>query len=290
MTSSSGIIEIDGFKMHYTIEGSGKPALVIGSAIYYPRTFSQNLRNHLQLIFIDHRGFAESNITDTKKFELDLLLDDVEKIRQHLNLEDIIVIGHSGHGYMALEYAKKYPQHVSHVVLIATGPDQSPASMQAAEQYFNDTVNPEQKAFLEDDLKKLHADIQADPDRRFVHFCVRLGAKSWYDFTYNASKLWEGVTTNMAMIDYVWGAVFRDLDITKGLENFNKPVFLALGHFDFLVAPFYLWNPIRSKFKNLTIRLFGKSGHTPQLEEPALFDAELLKWLSANQGTRNFNL
>ncbi len=47
MASSSGIIEIDGFKLRYAIEGSGKPALVIGSAIYYPRTFSQNLRNHL---------------------------------------------------------------------------------------------------------------------------------------------------------------------------------------------------------------------------------------------------
>lgn len=281
MAHPSGIIEIDGFKLRYTIEGVGKPALVIGSAIYYPRTFSKNLRNHLQLIFIDHRGFAApNNITDTKQFELDLLLDDVEKMRQHLNLATIIIIGHSGHGYMALEYAKKYPQHVSHVVLIAMGPDQSAASMQAAEQYFNDTANPAQKAFLEEDLKKLHSDIQADPERRFVHFCVRLGAKSWYDFTYNACKLWEGVTTNMAMIDYVWGTVFRDLDIIKGLDTFNKPVFLALGHFDFLVTPFFSWNPIRSKFKNLTIRLFGKSGHTPQLEEPELFDGELLKWLS----------
>jgi proline iminopeptidase len=281
MTSSLKFIEIDGFKLHYTIEGSGKPALVIGSAIYYPRTFSQNLRNHLQLIFMDHRGFASSdNITDTKKFELDLLLDDVEKVRKHLNLENIIIIGHSGHGYMALEYAKKYPQHVSHVVLIAMGPDQSNVTMQAAEQYFNDTANPEQKAFLEEDLKKLYDDIKADPDKRFIHFCIRLGAKSWYDFTYNASKLWEGINVNMAMFDHVWGTVFRDIDITKDLEHFNKPVFLALGHFDFLVAPFFSWNPLRSKFKNLTVRLFGKSGHTPQLEESALFDTELLRWLS----------
>lgn len=85
----------------------------------------------------------------------------------------------------------------------------------------------------------------------------------------------------MAAIDYIWGTVFRDIDITKDLKSFNKPVFLALGHFDFLVAPFFSWNPIRSQFHDLKIRLFGKSGHAPQLEEPELFDAELLQWLSS---------
>jgi proline iminopeptidase len=277
---SSGFIERDGFKLSYTIEGAGKPALVIGSALYYPRTFSQNLRNHLQLIFMDHRGFAPSTVTDTKHFGLDLLLDDIEAMRQHLAIDNFIIIGHSGHGYMALEYAKKYSQHVSHVVLIAMGPDQSEASHRAAAQYFEDTVNPEQKAFLERDMQQLRADIESDPSRRFVHFCVRLGAKSWYDYAYNARALWDGVMVNNAMFDYVWGNVFATLDITKGLSDFNKPVFLALGHFDFLVAPFFTWNTIRSQFKNLTIRLFCKSGHTPQFEEPELFDAELLRWIS----------
>ena len=29
----------------------------------------------------------------------------------------------------------------------------------------------------------------------------------------------------------------------------------------------------------VTLRMFEKSGHTPQLEQPELFDQELLKWL-----------
>lgn len=277
---ASGFIERDGFKLSYTIEGAGKPALVIGSALYYPRTFSQNLRSHLQLIFMDHRGFAPSTVTDTSHFELDHLLDDIEAMRQHLKADNIIIIGHSGHGYMALEYAKKYPQHISHVVLIAMGPDQSEASHRVAAQYFEDTVNPEQKAFLERDIQQLRADIESDPSRRFVHFCVRLGARSWYDYAYNARNLWDGVMVNNAMFDYVWGNVFASLDITKGLQDFNKPVFLALGHFDFLVAPFFTWNLIRSQFNDLTIKIFCKSGHTPQFEEAELFDAVLLRWLS----------
>ena len=85
------------------------------------------------------------------------------------------------------------------------------------------------------------------------------------------------------MFDYVWGILFRDIDITHALEQFDKPVFLGLGRYDFLVAPPSSWDAVRSKFKDLTIRIFEKSGHIPQLEEPELFDQELLRWLSLRQ-------
>jgi len=37
---------------------------------------------------------------------------------------------------------------------------------------------------------------------------------------------------------------------------------------------------MRDAFANLRIRVFEKSGHTPQLEEAAYFDRELINWLS----------
>ncbi len=283
MTPNSGFIEIDEFKLGYKIEGEGLPALVIGSSIYYPKTFSQNLRKHLKLIFIDHRGFTDNKTTDIKKFELNILIDDIEQVRKALNLEKFIIIGHSGHGYLALEYSKKYPQNISKVILVAVGPDQGPTSHQEAEQYFNDTVNDAQKEFLAQDFAKLDEEIKSDPEKRFINFCIRLGARSWYDYKFDATNLWKDVKVNNAMFDYVWGTLFRNIDITNELEKFDIPVFLALGHFDFLVAPFYTWYPIKSKFKDLTMKLFSKSGHTPQLEEPELFDQELLKWLNIQQ-------
>jgi proline iminopeptidase len=39
---------------------------------------------------------------------------------------------------------------------------------------------------------------------------------------------------------------------------------------------------VRPKFRDLTVRVFERTGHTPQLEEPALFDAELLRWIEAH--------
>lgn len=276
-----GTVDRDGYTLQYCIEGEGMTALVIGSALYYPRTFSQNLRNHFKLIFIDHRGFAQGPETrDVSKITLDLLLEDIEYMRKQLKLERFVIIGHSGHGYMALEYAKKYSHYVSHVVLIGMGPDQSSASHQAADRYFQESVCPGRKAVLEENLVRLPHELQMFPEKRFITFCIRLGARSWYDFNFDAAYLWQDVQVKMPIIDHVWGTLFRDIDITKGLDKLNIPVFLALGKFDFLVAPFYTWETLRPKFKNLTVKLFEKSGHTPQLEEAELFDQELLWWLS----------
>ena len=57
---NTGSIEIDGFKLRYRTEGTGTNVLVIGSSIYYPLNFSQNLRKFLRLHFVDYRGlFSE---------------------------------------------------------------------------------------------------------------------------------------------------------------------------------------------------------------------------------------
>ena len=66
------------------------------------------------------------------------------------------------------------------------------------------------------------------------------------------------------MFDHVWGNVFRDLDITRGLSTFDRPVLLALGRYDFIVAPPCSWDPIRPKFRDLTVRVFEHSGHNPR--------------------------
>jgi proline iminopeptidase len=280
----TGFVESGGFQLGYEIEGKGPNALVIGSAIYYPRIFSPHLRKHLRMIFVDHRGFANGPQTiSQEEYELDVVLDDIEKVRQELGLGKVIIMGHSGHGFMALEYAKKYPHNVSHVVNIAISPDLSPTSHQAADQYFRELATSERIAFLEENLKYLADEIQADPEKRFLKFAIRNGPRTWFDYQFNAAPLWEGIHVNMPIIDHLWGVVFRDIDITHGLDKLDVPVFLALGRYDFLVAPASSWVPFLPHFKDLTLEIFEQSGHNPPYEEPDLFDTELLRWLAEHQ-------
>jgi len=282
--TARGTIRSGAFELSYSVEGDGPPAIVIGSAVYYPRVFSAALRRSLRLVFVDHRGFAPvAGDAPLSEYALDKVLDDIEMTRSHLDLGKVVIIGHSGHGYMALEYAKRYPEHVSHVVMIATGPSHSPAHMQALERYWQEAVCPDRKGRFERDLALLPAEIEAAPEKRFVTYCVRMGARSWYDHTFDAAPLWAGVHVNMRAFDHLWGEVFRDIDVRTGLDALGVPVLLALGRHDYLVAPYATWEPYRESFRDLTVRVFEKSGHTPQFEESELFDAELLRWLSEHR-------
>jgi proline iminopeptidase len=207
------------------------------------------------------------------------LINDIEIIRQHLALQKFIIIGHSGHAFMALEYAKKYPQHIEGVVLIGVTPDYSHSTHAIADKFFAETASPERIALFTNNMSKLPAMIASEPEKRFVNYCLAAGPKSWYDYMYDASSHWRDIVSNMQVIDHVWGVVFRDIDITIDLNKFDKPVFLAIGKYDYLTGPPFLWDDIKKQFKDITIKIFERSAHSPQLEEAKLFDNYFLNWI-----------
>ncbi|MGE0623001.1 MAG: alpha/beta fold hydrolase [Pseudomonadales bacterium] len=279
----SGRLDRDGFELGYRIEGAGTNALVIGSSVYYPRTFSRNLREHLRLVFVDHRGFVPMPAdVPPRAFELDTILEDTEHLRSSLELGAVVVIGHSGHAFMALEYAKRFPQHVSHVVLIGCSPRLGPEAFAAADRYWEESVDPVRKAVMAENLARLpDSAFEGRPfSEFFVPFYLRNAPRFWFDPRFDASELWEGVVPN-AIMGKIWGEDFARIDIATGLSALQAPVFLALGRYDFSVAPPSSWDPFRDRFRELTLRVFERSGHTPPYEEPALFDAELLSWLAS---------
>ncbi len=281
--ADTGSIAAGAFRLRYRIEGTGTPTMVIGSSVYYPRVFSQDLRTHLRMVFLDHRGFAPSpGVVDTTAFALDTLLDDVERAREELGLGRIAVVGHSGNAFMALEYAKRYPENVSHVIMIGIAPDLGAANTQAMEQNWQEFASQQRKAVMEENLQRIPDEQLAalPPGQGFIRGYIRDAPRIWYDPHFDSSPLWEGVQINMDMFNHVWGRIFADIDITQQLDSFDRPVFLALGRYDFLVAPPSSWDPIRPMFRDLTVRVFEESGHTPQYEEAALFDQEILDWMS----------
>jgi proline iminopeptidase len=212
---------------------------------------------------------------------LNQISDDLELVRNELGLGEVVIIGHSGHALMALEYAKKYPDSVSHVVMIGIAPDLSAKNSAKADNYWETTASAERKAALEHNWEGVPEEAPAEsyPGQNFVKTYVRNGPRAWYDQDFDSTPLWENEDVNMDMFNHVWGTLLAELDITQGLEAFDRPVFLALGKYDFLVAPPSSWGSIKPGFNNLTTRVFEKSGHTPQYEQAELFDSELLGWM-----------
>lgn len=266
------------FTLSWSMEGDGPAALVIGSAVYYPRLFSRALRRHLRLVFADHRGFGRVD-GPPADYGLSTVVADMEALRRHLDLPPVIVIGHSGHGYLALEMARRFPDAVSHVVLVATGAGQDAAHRALADRAFAESVDPARHARFAADMAALPADLAAAPDRAFVTLCLRMGARSWADPGFDATPLWQGVTPVMPVIDHLWGEAFAAYDTGAALAEITAPVLVAMGRFDTLVAPHWAWDAARASARDLTLRVFDRSAHCPPLEEPALFDAVLLNWL-----------
>ncbi|MCP0913671.1 MULTISPECIES: alpha/beta fold hydrolase [Legionella] len=272
-------IEVDGFKLGYTTVGEGKPLLVIGSHVYYPRTFSGSLYKHFKFIFMDHRGFGQATKPyNPQDFSLQKLIADIEAMRKHLQLEQLLLLGHSGHAYFALEYAKQFPERVSHLILLAVSPDAKLSSVEAANRGFEESVCPWRKYLLAQRLAILEEEIKAKTRPEFIARLLAFSPMLWYQADYDATPLWEGVHIIPEMFAEVWGKCFPTLDITKNLDVLQCPIFLGLGRYDYWNPP-YFWEAVRDRFSRLTIRVFEQSGHTPQLEEPELFNKILLDWV-----------
>lgn len=279
MTRDQKII-CDGFELHYCIKGQGEPILVVGSSVYYPRLFSENLSQHFQLIFLDHRGFVKPpRPLKQEDYTLEKIVDDIEQARQLLKLEHFIILGHSGHAFMAMAYANTYPQHVRKVILLNTATTNSQERQQQSLSFFDANTSVARKKQFERDIAFLAQDLKKEPERRFVHVCIRMGAHSFYDYSFNATAMWEGVYTNMEVIDYLWGRAFAEQDLLQLTRSFPKPVFVGLGRYDFLVAPVSLWEAIEDTSQVKKV-IFEQSGHNPMFEEPELFDEQLINWIN----------
>ncbi len=284
--TQQGVFTIDGFPLAYRIEGNGSPILVVGSARYYPRLFAADLAQVLKLVYVDHRGFSVPIAalgTDAAgaSTTLERVVEDIEAMRQALGLEDLVILGHSGHAFMAAEYALAYPEHVRGVALLNTAPTNSPERQQQSFAFFDEAASPERKRHFEQEFAKLAGDLAREPERRFAHLCIRAGAQGFYDFTTDRASLWDDVPMTMPIIDHLWGEAFGALNLLDRLPLLNKPVFLGLGRHDYLVGPVSLWDSVEERCSQVTKVVFEESAHNPMLEQPEAFAAHFLKWLGA---------
>ena len=112
-----GVLKVPGATLPYHSEGSGPPILVLSAPVFYARALPEALREHFELVFIELRHFVPvEDGFDVTTINLDLYADDIDALLQAAGLERTIVLGHSVHGAIAREYAKRYPQNVRGVV------------------------------------------------------------------------------------------------------------------------------------------------------------------------------
>jgi len=115
----------DGARIAYATLGQG-PAMVFPPAYYeaitgykaFPegRYFFDSLARYHTIVIYDMRGAGLSERNRTV-FTLDSELSDLETVIDHLKLNSLILIGAAASGPIAIAYAAKYPERVTHLIL-----------------------------------------------------------------------------------------------------------------------------------------------------------------------------
>lgn len=100
----------DNTKLYYQIEGSGQPVIFIHgwscSHLNWTGIISE-MKNSYQCISYDHRGHNASECSD-QGYTTTQLGKDLRALIEYLNLDNIILVGHSMGGHVIFSYVSQY--------------------------------------------------------------------------------------------------------------------------------------------------------------------------------------
>lgn len=190
----SGLLEVAGGRLHYEVDGSGPPLVLIHAGIANLRMWDPQvaeLATRYRVIRYDTRGYGE---TETAHVEFSNR-DDVAALLDALDEPSAYVLGASRGGMIALDFACERPERVDALIVAAGGvggyqADVSPEA-RAAEESMNDASERAWEAKDWDVLADLETAYWVDgpgqaPNR--VDASMRALVHEWILSTYRAEK------------------------------------------------------------------------------------------------------
>jgi proline iminopeptidase len=230
-------------------------------------TFSP-LSQRMQLVYFDHRGQGRSARGAKSSYTLENNVEDLEALRQYLGLEKMIVIGASYGGMVALTYASRYPDRVSHLIAIVTAADSR--FLDRAQAILAERGTPEQQAIAQ------HLWQGTFADEAHLREYFRL-MQPLYSITTDANALppksWARSILSADAINNAFGGFLRSYDIRDQLPKITAPTLVIGARHDWICPPEFS-EEIANAIPNADLRIFEHSGHAIRVDEPeALLDA-----------------
>jgi proline iminopeptidase len=270
-------------EIYFDVEGAGlvpdgsrmreKPVAFLvhggpgGDHTSFKPTFS-HLCDRLQLVYFDHRGQGRSQRGDKETYTLENNVEDLEALRQHLGLDKIVVVGGSYGGMVALTYASRYPDCISHLVLMVTVAHSG--FLARAKEILAERGTAEQRAIAEFLWTGTFRD-----EAHLQEYFQQMQTLYSYTASPNAapSKTWERTTLSVDAINVAFGGFLRTYDVRDRLPKITAPTLVIAGRHDWICAPEFS-EEIAQLIPNADLRIFENSGHSVRVDEPdALLDA-----------------
>ncbi|MFE1231136.1 alpha/beta fold hydrolase [Streptomyces sp. NPDC059442] len=267
---------------HELGDGAGRPVVCLPGGPMQDSAYLGDLGGlaaRRGLVLLDLRGTGRSAVPDdSSSYRCDRLVDDVEALREHLGLDTLDLLAHSGGTNLAALYAARHPKRIARLALITpsvqafgitiTADDrQEAARLREGEPWF-----PEAFAALEEIVAGRGT---ADSFGAIAPF--------WYgrwDAAAQAHRAAEdGQRNGEAAAVYGSDGAFDPAATRAAFAGFPAPVLLIAGEVD-LNSPPGAIAELAEVFPRAELVVQPGAGHFPWLDDPELFVAGAAPFLA----------
>lgn len=224
-----------------------------------PRASFGRLADEYRIVVFDARGSGESE--GSGEFSHEQWAADIDAIREWIGAEKVIMAGGSYGGFMAMEYAVRYPERVSAVVLRDTSPDNSNAHLARENALASTRVTVDMDKF-----DRIDNGLVADNDDLYECWLEILPL---YDFDYDpsaAARKAAATPYRYRAHNYAFSKNLPTYDLKSSLPSVTVPTLITVGRHDW-ITPVSCSETIAALVPQSELVVFEKSGHSPQVEE-----------------------
>ena len=259
-------ISIRGVSMYVEVIGHGPPLVLMhgGPGLDHVSLMPfKDLADRHTLVFYDHRCNGRSTGVPVTSMTWENLTADAEALRETLGFEQWAVLGHSFGGHVALEYALRYPERLTRLVLLDTAGDAHWSQENAAEVLSDRGYSPKTVAIA----RRFYSGRVAPKD--FVRAVFRLLPA--YDHRFSIVRTargllagaWRTKTRPEALT--FGGRMMQGWSVMDRLGEIRVPTLVLAGHDDFLFPP-ESQAQLAAGIPNAQLRIIERAGHNPQSE------------------------
>jgi proline iminopeptidase len=255
--------------LYVEVIGDGYPLLLMhggpGADHWSLRPF-RSCADQFTLIFYDHRCNGRSG-APVSSMTWENLTADADALRRRLGFDRWAVLGHSFGGHVALEYALRYPDSLSHLVLLDTGGDSQWSRERAPEilaqrGYSPRTVNLVRRFF----------DGQIEPSE-MLPALMRFGGAYYHNASIRLvahELIWGQWHTKMRPEALIFAGrhLLKNWTVMDRLGDITVPTLVMAGRDDFLFPPEHQV-ALAAGIANAQLRIIERAGHNAHEERPA---------------------
>jgi len=266
------VARLNDTEIFYVELGEGLPCLVMHGGLGGDHSalhpWLDPLGDVMRLVYYEHRGNGRSGRPRSESITFEQLCADADALREHLGFEEIAVLGYSFGGFVALEYALRYPERISHLILLDTAP-----TFDYAEEI---EVNARRKGATQEQLEALDASAEDEAESWRLWKLI----EPLYFHTYDAdlAERVMGKTVISVEAGEAGDAIIEDWDLTPRLGEISAPTLILVGKDDFVCPPSQA-KAMHEGIPNSDLAVFERSGHFTHVEEPEAFFDTVRRWL-----------